>query len=299
MQYSKDELTRHKKSQVILAVFLTGLLAAAALLMLLVYQNLEKDINSPIAQPIVQETVDPSVQVDIEDQVVKKPQFNAALLQTTLDAWISQSGGTAGVVVMDIEGSVLAANGQNRSFFAASIYKLFVAYEGYRLVDSGSRSLNEQFLNNQTLGDCLDLMVQESDSPCAEKLWAELGRAELTQTLKSYGISDTDMVGLRTTSYDVAKILMRIASGEELSNESQQKLLVSMSEQVYRDALDKGFSDNVTVYNKIGFNEQVEYHDTAIIELSDGRKLIISVLTENIGTRKIAALGVAIEAALE
>jgi hypothetical protein len=66
---------------------------------------------------------------------------------------------------------------------------------------------------------------------------------------------------------------------------------------IYRRGLPSGFTVS-TVYNKVGWNAEKEWHDTAIVELVDGRKLIVTVMSENVGYSKFAELGKAIEAAL-
>ena len=140
-------------------------------------------------------------------------------------------------------------------------------------------------------------MIRDSDSPCAEKLWNELGKEELTAQLEEYGILNTSMVNITTTAEDAALILGRIERGEGLSEASRLAYLDSMKTQdeLYRRGLPNGFSDSVAVYNKVGWNEQKEWHDTAIVEFADGRKLIVSVFTEEVGFSTVATLGTAIE----
>ncbi|MEX1995373.1 MAG: serine hydrolase [Candidatus Saccharimonadales bacterium] len=224
-------------------------------------------------------------------------QFSKAKLEAAVDGWVSVHSGTYGVTLMDKQGRTLATAGAEESFFAASIYKLYVAYIGYQKVDDKTYSLDEPYLGGYSRGKCLDTMIRESHSPCAEKMWAELGREQLTKQLKTYGLKNTDMNNLSTTSYDAAVILARIERGEGLSNVSRKAYLDSLAGQIYRSALPVGFT-NAKVYNKVGFNGYVEYHDTAIVRLGDGRSLIVSVLTRNVGTKNIAGLARAIQATL-
>ena len=295
--------SQYKSSQVVLAAILAVFLAIALISTLLVRSHLQKSqdnkdtiTDQQIAQP--ETAVIPEPLVQIADPAA--PVFDMKALQAALDAWVASQSGVASVVVSDpVSGDMLAVHNADQAYFTASIYKLYVAYEGYRAVDAGDLDPAQDYINGNTLAECLDIMIRESDSPCAEKLWAGLGKPELNTILESYGLTDTDMVGLRTTAADTAIVLQRVATGEGLSDASQQAMLDSMQNQVFRDALNKGFSSDVTVYNKIGFNELIEYHDTAIIELENGDRLVVSVLTERIGTTQIAALGATIEAALQ
>lgn len=242
--------------------------------------------------------VEPEPVVEPTEPAPAVQDFDAAALQAALKSWVSSQNGTASVVIADDTGEVLAETNADRSYFAASIYKLYVAYEGYRAVDAGTYSLSQPYLGEWTRGQCLDKMIRESHSPCAEKMWAELGKQQLTDTLVSYGINNTSMTGITTTAEDAAIMLARIEQGKGLSEKSRSLFLKSMQNQEYKDALQNGFAEQ-TVQDKVGFRGSVEYHDVGIIEFEDGRRLIVSVMTENVGTRNIRALAAAITAAVE
>lgn len=286
-----------KKSQVILTIVLICSLTCIGMVLWWVYRNTEV---SQEAQEFVQEAVSeiPVVKEAVPEEIV--PDFDSTKLQAVLDTWYStiSSEDSASVVLMDEDKNVLASVNPDEVYFTASIYKLFVAYEGYRAIDSGEYKLDEVYLGSSIRAECLDLMIRESDSPCAEKLWNELGKEDLTETIESYGIEDTSLVGLSTTALDSALITARIMQGEGLSESSKSAFHESMKTQIFRDTLNKGFSEKIVVYNKIGFNQQLEYHDVGFIELTDGRKLVVSVLTSGVGTKKIAELATALEQVL-
>ena len=277
----------HKNSQVILAIILLVIIFIVGFLMWQTRADPEPpvDVGTIIVEEVPIETFEKE----------PEPAFNSSELTAVVNTWVARQSGDASVVLSDLDGTILAESNPAMVFFAASIYKLYVAYEGYLEIDEGIVNPQELYINGYTRAECLDLMIRESDSPCAEKLWNELGKQKLTDTLAGYGITDTNMVALTTTAADAAKMLSRIAQPIGLSVESQNAYMTSMKEQIYRDALNKGFSEEVIIYNKIGFNGQVEYHDVAIAEFVDGRQLIVSVLTENVGTAEIANLGRDIE----
>ena len=241
-------------------------------------------------------------QIDAEqensNEVSQEELFDTESIVEVLDTWVASTPGQASVVIADVDGNIISSTDADRQYFAASIYKLYVAYEGYTQLDDGTVDPDELYVNGHTREECLFLMINESDSPCAEKLWTELGKEAVTEKLKGYGLENTSMTALSTSAGDAAVMLSRIATGEGLSVASQEKYVASMETQIFRDALNAGFSEDIIVYNKIGFNELVEYHDTAIIKLADGRQLIVSVLTENVGTKNIAQLATALEAVL-
>ncbi len=286
---------KYKNSQIFLAVLLCLLALVIGFIFWFITANLNK------TQTIETTEITPASQAEQEEPVQNEPalELDSVAIQNVVDVWTSTNGGTSSVVVSDSTGKVLASNNPEEIYFAASIYKLYVAYAGYQQIDSGEVDPNEIYLEGYTRAECLDKMIRESYSPCAEKLWNELGKEDLTEQLKTYGINNTSMAGITTTAEDASILLARIARGEGLSSESQAAYLSSMKDQeeLYRRGLPSGFSDLV-VYNKVGWNEDIEWHDTAIIELSDGSRIIVSVMTENVGSSKISELGTELESVL-
>lgn len=228
-----------------------------------------------------------------EQEQPKSPQFDKASTQNTLSKWTASHNGTYSVVVADGHGNTLATHQSDKVFFAASLYKLYVAYVGYQKIDDGTYDLGESYLGGWSRGKCLDEMIRSSHSPCAEKLWVELGKENLNTKLKNYGLTDTSMTALTTSARDIAKILARIEQGKNLSKESRKAMLSSMKAQIYRSAMPKGFVPAV-VYDKVGFRELVEYHDVGMVELPGGERVIVAMLTQNVGTQNIAGLASAL-----
>ncbi len=277
------------------AVILLGILIAisSAVAGYFYFESKDNETNSPIVS-VPETSTDDNIVIEPE---VKK--FDSVGLQSVVDEWANSINGEYGVVISDDSGNVLAQANPDQEFFAASTYKLYVAYEGYKQLDAGVIDSSEIYVNGNTRLECLDLMIRESDSPCAEKLWNEIGKEKIETAIVGYGIEDTSMTALRTTASDANKILVRISNGDGLSKESQSSYLSSMKEQPakFRRGLPSGFS-SLIVYNKVGWNELIEWHDTAIIELPDGRRLIVAVFTENVGYANIAKLGASMEALL-
>jgi hypothetical protein len=290
-----SESARIKKSQKILTVILIVSLIIIGIFFWRFYNRdtSEETSNAPASS-------DNQLAQQSENEQVVEADFDAVALQNVIDTWVESVSGTSSVVISDDTGNVLAVHNPEQVYFAASIYKLYVAYAGYQQVDSGEVDRNEVYVNGFTRYECLDKMIRESDSPCAEKLWNELGKSELTAQLETYGIENTSMEGITTTAEDAGIMLARIARGEGLSEESQTAFLSSMKDQedLYRRGLPSGF-ETLTVYNKVGWNEQKEWHDASIIELPDGRKLIVSVFSENVGSSNISKFGTALETTLK
>lgn len=248
--------------------------------------------------------LDASTRITIVKTVKNTPTKKVVLpiidLQPTADIWAAKQSGSASVVVIDLANKkTIASLNPDTQYFTASIYKLFVAYEGYQRVADGTYSMNDAYLTGYTRGQCLDAMIRSSYSPCGEKMWAELGKETLTTQMKTYGLSNTSLTGLYTSAADSAIILERLFERRDLTETHTKLLLNSLKTQdaKFRRGLPTGFT-NSTVYNKVGWNELVEWHDTAIVTLSNGRSYVITVFTKNVGSTNIAALGRAIEARL-
>lgn len=265
-------------------VLIAGLIVAAAVFGVYKYvadNQAQKNENSAAPQ--------------IASDAEQKSSLPLIDLQPTVDEWAAKQSGTASVVIYDLANKKnIASLNPGEQYFAASIYKLYVAYEGYRKVDNGEFKPDEIYLNGWSRGKCLDQMIRTSHSPCAEKMWVELGKESTTEVLTSYGLKNTSMTGLYTSAQDAALVLARIENAVGISAASRIAFLDSMLNQIYRDGLPKGFAGS-KFYDKVGFRETVEYHDVGILELAGGRKYVVSVLTKNTGTRQISALADAIQ----
>ncbi len=288
-QTRKDKKTKPiwKYALIVLALALVG----AAAWRLFIYES------KPSATDSSEAALQTEQQTEEENEAATEPEFDSAVIKKVLNDWSATAGGTYGVTITDKDGKVLAEKNSTKQFFTASIYKLYTAYIGYQKIDDGTHNLSEPYLGSWTRKKCLDEMIRTSHSPCAEKLWNELGKENLTAKLKTYGIKNTNMIGLTTTSGDAAIMLAMLERGEGISPASREAMMNSMLEQIYQDTLQTGFK-KAKVYSKIGFNGNLEYHDTAIVHLEDGRSLVVSVLTSGVGTKKIAQLGANLEAAL-
>lgn len=221
-------------------------------------------------------------------------------IQSQINSFVSSRPGIYGIKIIDDQGTVLAEVNGDKQFFTASLYKLFVAFVGYQRIDNGKDDFNQPYLQGFTRGQCLDAMIRDSNSPCGEKMMNELNNYLKPEQLVALGFSNTSIGGLVTTANDTAIILQKISRGEGLSSKSKEQFLGSMKNQdkKFRLGLPSGFSSS-TVYNKVGWNEDKEWHDASIVKLKNGREVVAAVLSDGAGYRNIASLGSVIEKALE
>lgn len=230
-----------------------------------------------------------------EEQSVTLPD-----LQPTVDAWVKNHSGTYSIAIMNTDGELVASSNHNKEMFMASIYKLFVAYVGYQKIADGSYKANEPYLPGYTRVQCLDAMIRSSNSPCAEKMWNELGKEAITEKVKTYGITNTSLVGLSSTAEDSAKLLQLLYAGKDLTPQHRTAFLDSLKTQdaKYRRGLPAGFT-SADVYNKVGWQETTIWHDASIIQTTDGKTLIVAVFTQNAGYNNVAGFGASLEKSLQ
>ncbi|CAN5651944.1 hypothetical protein BH23PAT2_BH23PAT2_01480 [soil metagenome] len=212
-------------------------------------------------------------------------------VQQELDAYIAGVAGgvTFGVILEDsLTGEVLASHRANEPYFAASIYKLYVAYLGLIDIEAGLYEPDEPYTQGLTREACISAMIRDSNSPCAEKMWVEQGKEASDDRLKEFGVTNTSMVAITTTAHDANRILYRLQQETDLGSDSSALLRQALKDQIYKEAIPTGLP-STTVYNKVGFYE-TGWHDAAIVTLPSGREVVLTVFNQNAGSRQTAAL---------
>lgn len=244
-------------------------------------------------------------------------------LQPTLDAWIEQLSGNASIMIYDLDNDKIAAEYQSgETFYAASVYKLLFAYDGYQQIDAKLASADEKFIttydyraDSYTLGECLDLIVRESYNGCAEPMRSDKKRfTRIENFTKQLGLANTSAAGLYSSAADLITLLKYYYKHPELSEESWQKLRASMLDQPatkvdkneiedWRQGLPNGFTA-AEVYDKVGWlygkKGWETYNDLAFVEFPEqNRHFAIAVLTKNVASAQtISELGQEIEEAV-
>ena len=228
--------------------------------------------------------------------------------QIKINQWAKSVGGKKGVIFYDLDNSsVIGSYNADTEFETASLYKLFVVYEGYRRLQSGEWD-RETIAGSTgyTIGKCLDLAIRESHSGCAETLWAMIGRDALDNVVQNdFGI-DLSVGELSATPREILEIMKIFYNHKEITDD---KLVATMKDSFlnqptttykWRQGLPSGFSDNVLVYNKVGWNwngsSWTIYDDAAILDFTKtDRHFILVVMTSGVTYQQIRNLGSIIE----
>lgn len=239
---------------------------------------------------------------DTSDAVQESPKPPLVHLQPVVDAWSAKQSAEYGIVVYDpANRQVIASHSPDEKFFAASLYKLFVAYLALVDFQKGTQDPNEILTGGFTKKQCVDKMIRESHSPCGEAMMADMGQEALRTRVNDMGIKNTIFAGITTTAQDSALILQYIVEGRDLNadNTAFLKDAMRIQDQRFRNGLAKG-APEATWETKVGWNEQYNYHDVGIMTLPNGRIYVVAVLSHNNGSPKpIADFSATIYSALK
>ena len=209
-------------------------------------------------------------------------------LQNVVNVWAQKYEGKVSVTIAANDGRLLASSNQQKQYYSASIYKIYVAYIVSQDIDNGVYAADEIYLNDYTRADCLVRMLQYSDNPCAEKMFIELGSKKIQSRLEALGLTDTVMSRLLTSTKDASIVTGLINKGVGLSQQSTVRLRTAMLNQTYRIGLPLGLKD-FEVGDKVGMYEAV-YHDTAFVKTPNSESFIVTVFTESLNASVIAEL---------
>lgn len=219
---------------------------------------------------------DPQVYVTArtaDEQRVAKKRGLQAVVQSQTQKYPSHIG----LVVVYPKENLRAQHNAHKPFIAASLYKLFVAYEVYRLADQQQLTLQETLravTPGKTINECLKLMITVSDNDCGKALGLRVGWAALDKRLQEEGYPATKLNNYDsrgevdgdkyTSANDVAKLLTRLYNKQLLSGASTDAFIGILKEQKVRDRLPRGLPSGTVIASKNG--ELYGYmHDAGIV----------------------------------
>lgn len=256
-------------------------------------------------------------------------------LQLATDQWLTSqpASNNSAILIYDIDNNeIVARHNEDVIMRIESIYKMFVAYEGYYRVDHDMLDkdvvlpiANDYEGKPYTVSKCLDHMIRYSYSPCSEILANQFGWENLQASFNEQGFKNTNIHGVTSNASDLLKLYQMYWKHNDLHSDSWDKIKESMINQTaatdnviynrnWRGGLPSGFS-TAKVYNKTGFlslDGQVYniYDDAAFVIFpevesnKDGKKVpehhyIMIVLTKDTSPKEIVKLGRKLEEAVK
>ena len=246
-----------------------------------------------------------------EDNIPEEPEIviNKIDFAPLLQEWGDSIPGATGVIIYDLDlNEVDGEYNADSKFATASLYKLFVVYEGYRNIINGDWDGNANAgSTGYSISKCLDLAIRESHSPCAETLWAMIGRMQLDAVVQNdFGLPNVTVGSLSATPREIMEMMKIYYYHSDIIDES---IVATMKDSFlnqpittynWRQGLPSGFSSDVLVYNKVGWNWNGSiwtiYDDAAIVEFPElNRHFIVVVMTSGVPFQQITNLGTRIE----
>ena len=129
-------------------------------------------------------------------------------------------------------------------------------------------------ISGRTAESCYEIMITESNNPCAIAFGNKIGWANVETMMRDLGLSSTDLTGsiLKTTPNDVAYFLYRLENGTLMPEADGKRLISYMKRQIYRDGIPAGTPKIVA--DKVGFLTHL-IHDAGIVYTSKGQYVIV------------------------
>lgn len=192
-------------------------------------EQIQKQFNEWLAKPdaapikLANKTVSPRV-------AVTRTYTNAsARLQAQLNAWVASHSGSYQIAIQELNGRGRAASyNVSQQTVMASTYKLFLAYAAYHQAEIGALNLNASLTGGKTIAQCMEVMIVNSDNPCAVALGKKIGWAKVDQIIAAAGFknvklnnydSSGNMVGDKlVNANELARFLSQLSAGSLMNN---------------------------------------------------------------------------------
>ena len=310
------DYAKERKTDLIIA-FVTTIFVAFFVNLFFVFKDQKQTIIS--SEKIPNTSTEESLiatKKQLEDNVQTNDTSTATLpsdttAQMIIEDWANSTNGTKSIILYDIEyDEIVGEYNPKEEYNIASLYKLFVVYEGYNKIKRKEWQPDDITVG-YTIRKCLDLSIRESYSPCAESLWEAIGNKNLDNIYQEMGkFKHTNISDIVSTPEDILEIMKLYYDYEDSGHPELIKKMwdsfLNQPETTYnwRQGLPSGFSKKTRVYNKVGWNYDEDnnywdvYHDAAIIETANRHHYIIIVMTSQVNPERIGELGKQLEEVL-
>ncbi|MCC5938312.1 MAG: serine hydrolase [Lunatimonas sp.] len=164
-------------------------------------------------------------------------------------------------------------------------------------MDLGSDSQEELYDRIGRQASIYDLtyqMIIKSSNLATNILIERVGAKAVTQTMRDLGAVDIQVLrgvedqkafdaGMSntTTAYDLMVILEAISKGNAVNADASGQMLKILGDQYFKDLIPKYLPQQVKVAHKTGSITGVQ-HDSAIVELPDGNRYVLVLLSKNL-----------------
>jgi len=243
-------------------------------------------VPTPSPSPLAYEPEPPVRDADLE----------ALILET-----LRPDSRSYGVVVRNLTAGTEAMVNPDRVFYAASLYKLPILYEIYKLRETGVLDFDRQLAltahyveqdegslsllgweegDTVSVRQAVEAMITVSDNASAWMLRDLAGWALIDADMTSLGLEHTtvDSRWLTTSARDMAILLESMALGQAVSSAASREMVDLLAQQTVRDRIPALLPYDTQVANKTG-NWLNATHDVAIV-YSPSATYVIAVLSD-------------------
>ncbi len=230
-----------------------------------------------------------------------EPSVHDANLEALIRQTLGQNAKSYGVVVRNLTTGTEAVVNPDRVFYAASLYKLPILYEVYKLRELGLLDFDREieltpYYVEQDQGtlsyldweegsivavrQALEAMIKVSDNSSAWMLRDLVGWGLIDADMTRLGLKHTtvDSRELTTSARDMAVLLETMARGHTVSATASREMVDLLTQQTVRDRIPALLPSDTRVANKTG-NWVDATHDVAIV-YSPGATYVITVLSD-------------------
>jgi len=172
--------------------------------------------------------------------------------------------------------------------------------------DSGEH-LYKQLGQKRSIEDLIDDMIIYSSNLATNIVIELVDARKVNKTMRKMGAMDINVLrgvedmkayeaGLSnsTTAYDLMVIFEALAHGEAVNPEADKEMLHILRQQKHTDLIPALLPKDLNIANKTGWITGV-HHDSALIELPNGKKYVLVLLSKNmkdmeVGTNMLAEI---------
>jgi len=162
------------------------------------------------------------------------------------------------------------------------------------------KELYSQVGNKRTVSDLVYAMIAMSSNLATNLIVDKVGAENVTQTMRSLGATDIQVLrgvedslayakGLinSTTALDLMIIFKKMARGETVNSQASGAMIRILSDQKFAEIIPARLPKEVKVAHKTGSFTGV-HHDSGIVFLPDGRKYVLVILGKDLANDKTA-----------
>jgi beta-lactamase class A len=198
---------------------------------------------------------------------------------THMSAYLNEKYPNYSVQVQEVGGANWKVSfNENKSYYMASLYKLFVAQMAAKKIEAGELQWDTTLSNGKTVDQAFQAMLIRSEDDPAHALIDRLGGySAVSAFARSQGFESTALSpSLTSTTADVNEFFLKLYAGSLVSRDAAERMTRYMSQNIYRQGIFKGSVGEM--FSKSGVLDG-NVHDAGVVK-SAGKIYAITVMSQ-------------------